>query len=1542
MLSRSWPLTILFAISLAMSGCASDTTSGGTTGSDASETALDTTETGQDTPESGGETFGEKDTNEEGGDDATPDATETGEESGDIPDVNAEAGEDAEETETTGEEDAGTETGDATDTGEETGGPDCTPGAAQFGCPCSGNNDCESLYCLPLPEGFICTAPCEDDCPEGFQCEAVTDMGVELLYLCVPLDIGEESGDTETGDDTAGDAETGDETGDETAEDAEAGEEDEEGGESTHEPPVFACTKDGDCMLQFPDLPACQLAQCDLVTGDCGVVTLADDTLCSDGDPCSLDDTCQEGACVSAKLNCNDDNLCTDDVCFPGLGCVNEKNLNFCDDEDSCTLWDQCHDNECQGDPISCNDQDGCTNDFCIDGECVHQVIQAEECCFVDVSSWQFTDGTTQGWIAEGTDDTVGWTVSDLRFSSASHALYYGDIDTLSYAGAGANSGVITSQPSLLPSAGLLTFSFQLYLDVESAAGKDKLYVYLLHEDGTTENLWHKTSATPLKAWHENQIDLSEHAGKVIQIQFSFDTIDGTANGTEGVYIDDVYLFSACPQEPCLNALDCDDGNPCTADDCGEGLCSHQLVEDCCISDFQCEDGDVCTTDDCEGWVCVSAVNEKPCNDGDACTIMDTCADGACGGVDLSCDDYESCTLDACVEGVCNYAPSGDTICCNLDTASWSFDPTETPEGLEEPTGWNMDASGEIAPVPGTTTIPWEYSHARASSFPQSIHVGPSTAGPDLSGPALAVTEGPLVPVSLSEHLELRFWLYADVVPIPGADILEIHGISPEGKDVLLWEKPEGISLKQWTFIKADASFFIQEGGVKLRIIYSSGAPMNLDNEGFYLDDIHLHIPCEAPCTSALDCDDQDSSTDDACVEGVCKHTPLLWYCEENTDCEDWKLCTESLCAASTCQIFVVPGCCESDSSCLDENPCTTDLCGGLSGCTHEDNTLPCDDADGCTELDVCGSGVCAGAPVDCDDGTGCSLGSCVNDDCSYEFVNNPGCCDKNEETYDFTSPLGATGWSVESTKASVTWQTSSAKYTSGPSALYYGNVSAQNYDLGKNSGSATSPKVWLPNAVVTSAKFLLYLDVEDDPEFDTLTISAVTGEGDDESVTVLWTKPAAWAMQEFTQMILSLDGWQGQEVALRFSFDTVDGSANEREGVYVDDLRFHVACPLTPCATNDDCEASGACALSSCVDGLCAEETVLGCCGAEADCNDFNPCTSDLCQGGTCANTTIEGCCFSSSECEDGNACTTDICDPAVGCIHQNNTNFCSDGEPCTKNDTCQDGECSGVPLTCDDGDDQCTNDVCKSGACVYEPTGAAGCCDTDEECNDNDDCTADSCNDGICLSINLCCQSDEECDDSDDVCTVDQCLGGDCIYQNTNAPGCCTPIVYDESFPAADGSEFNFQNSQSQSKWQVTTSGKSASAPGALYYGNTGSWNFNNGASNGTATTPPIALPDKDGINLSFQVYMNTEGGTTYDQLWLYVVSGGSKSSVWNKSQYWPGGMSQWKSQTVNLSAYKGQSIQLEWFFNTIDSIGNSGEGVYIDDILITVPCP
>jgi len=86
---------------------------------------------------------------------------------------------------------------------------------------------------------------------------------------------------------------------------------------------------------------------------------------CDDGSVCTLNDQCVDGTCAGTKLNCNDYNLCTDDLCDPVLGCVNTMNSAPCNDFDLCTGGDQCVDGICAGEAKTCDDGNPCTQDSC-------------------------------------------------------------------------------------------------------------------------------------------------------------------------------------------------------------------------------------------------------------------------------------------------------------------------------------------------------------------------------------------------------------------------------------------------------------------------------------------------------------------------------------------------------------------------------------------------------------------------------------------------------------------------------------------------------------------------------------------------------------------------------------------------------------------------------------------------------------------------------------------------------------------------------------------------------------------------------------------------------------------------------------------------------------------------------------------------------------------------------------------------------------------------------------------------------------------------
>ena len=55
------------------------------------------------------------------------------------------------------------------------------------GCPCNGNEDCFSGWCVTTGDGDLCTSICESQCPAGYTCQDVQTSGADIAFICVPL-----------------------------------------------------------------------------------------------------------------------------------------------------------------------------------------------------------------------------------------------------------------------------------------------------------------------------------------------------------------------------------------------------------------------------------------------------------------------------------------------------------------------------------------------------------------------------------------------------------------------------------------------------------------------------------------------------------------------------------------------------------------------------------------------------------------------------------------------------------------------------------------------------------------------------------------------------------------------------------------------------------------------------------------------------------------------------------------------------------------------------------------------------------------------------------------------------------------------------------------------------------------------------------------------------------------------------------------------------------------------------------------------------------
>lgn len=144
---------------------------------------------------------------------------------------------------------------------------------------------------------------------------------------------------------------------------------------------------------------------------------------CDDNSVCTID-ICEPGqGCVHTAIDCDDNVACTVDTCDPATGCEHAPDDTLCDDNDvcngleacdavsgcqagtplECDDTDACTDDACDPvagcvhTPVDCDDSDPCTNDTCdpATGTCLHEWICAEgegEPC-VEIHTWVYLEG---------------------------------------------------------------------------------------------------------------------------------------------------------------------------------------------------------------------------------------------------------------------------------------------------------------------------------------------------------------------------------------------------------------------------------------------------------------------------------------------------------------------------------------------------------------------------------------------------------------------------------------------------------------------------------------------------------------------------------------------------------------------------------------------------------------------------------------------------------------------------------------------------------------------------------------------------------------------------------------------------------------------------------------------------------------------------------------------------------------------------------------------------------------------------------------------
>ncbi|MCB9737955.1 MAG: hypothetical protein H6747_01730 [Deltaproteobacteria bacterium] len=145
------------------------------------------------------------------------------------------------------------------------------------------------------------------------------------------------------------------------------------------------CSAAGTCNpgkgVNCDDGKPCTTDSCDAATG-CKYVAI-DGISCTDGDACTGNDACSGGACKGTTVVCDDDNACTTDSCDKVKGCGYAAKVGTsCNDGNACTTGDVCDSKgKCGGSKATCNDNNVCTLDLCdVDSGCYATKLEGAAC----------------------------------------------------------------------------------------------------------------------------------------------------------------------------------------------------------------------------------------------------------------------------------------------------------------------------------------------------------------------------------------------------------------------------------------------------------------------------------------------------------------------------------------------------------------------------------------------------------------------------------------------------------------------------------------------------------------------------------------------------------------------------------------------------------------------------------------------------------------------------------------------------------------------------------------------------------------------------------------------------------------------------------------------------------------------------------------------------------------------------------------------------------------------------------------------------------
>ncbi|MGI9602997.1 MAG: choice-of-anchor J domain-containing protein [Acidimicrobiales bacterium] len=156
-------------------------------------------------------------------------------------------------------------------------------------------------------------------------------------------------------------------------------------------------------------------------------------------------------------------------------------------------------------------------------------------------------------------------------------------------------------------------------------------------------------------------------------------------------------------------------------------------------------------------------------------------------------------------------------------------------------------------------------------------------------------------------------------------------------------------------------------------------------------------------------------------------------------------------------------------------------------------------------------------------------------------------------------------GWTIDNTAGpgkDGLWNIDNSRSTSASYSLHYGRGSSSDYAIGgRHSGSVTSPSIALPSSGTMNLEFEVWREVETASGGEDAFEVSILPSGD-----LLYSAAADGGTGGvFESISIDLSAYAGDTIEIVFTFDTGDGTNNNFEGVYVDDVS--IPCSTPPAA---------------------------------------------------------------------------------------------------------------------------------------------------------------------------------------------------------------------------------------------------------------------------------------------------------------------------------------------------------------------------------------